>query len=104
MNLRLVLEQVPDAIAAAWVDMRTSELLDRRLVTLESHVSFALEAIAAVLSTTDRPRRSVLLSRTHIFIAHQIGMTSTALLVACTRSANLGFSIAAVRSLSEQDQ
>lgn len=102
MTLAEALERVPGGVAAAWVDTRTGELVERQSLIETPHVTFAMEAISSVLCAPDRPRRSVLLSRTHVFIAQQTEDPGTALLVACTRSINLGFSIAAVRSLVEE--
>lgn len=101
MTLSEVLERVPDVVTAAWIDTRTGELIERLALAEAPHVDFAMEAISSVLCATDRPRRSVLLSRTHVFIAQQTQDSGKALLVACVRSGNLGFSIAAVRSLVE---
>ncbi len=101
MTLSDALERVPSVVAAAWVDTRTGELVERQVLTEAPHVDFAMEAISSVLCTPDRPLRSVMLSRTHVFIAQQTSDPGKVLLVACLRSGNLGFSIAAVRSLVE---
>lgn len=101
MTLPEALERVPGGVAAAWVDTRTGELIERHPPTESAHVVFAMEAISSVLCTPDRPLRSVLLSRTHVFITQQTEDPGVVLVVACIRASNLGFSIAAVRSLVE---
>lgn len=96
-----MLERVPDSLAVAWVDARTGELLEKRTMSTDPHVSFGLEAMASILCSQERPHRTVLLSATHVFIAQRPSPESfRVLLVVCSRAANLGFSIAAVRAVA----
>ncbi|MEZ4360057.1 MAG: hypothetical protein R3B48_07750 [Kofleriaceae bacterium] len=98
MKLHEVLTRVPNAVAAAWVDTRTGDLLDKRAVGNDPHVSFGLEVMTSSACSQDRPLRTVLISATHVFIAQRPTPESArVLLVACTRIDNIGFSIAAVR-------
>lgn len=101
MTLTEVLDRVPDSLAVAWVDTRTGELLESQCVSSEPHVSFGLEAMTSLLSAPDRAQRTVLLSATHVFIAQRPSKdTQVVLLVVCARAANIGISIAAVRSVA----
>lgn len=102
MKLSDIIERVPDCLAAAWVDVRTGALADKRDLSRSSHVAFGLEAMASILCSPDRPERTVMLSRTHVFIANRCRDAARVLLVCCSRAANIGFAIAAVSQVVDE--
>lgn len=100
MRLDEVLERIPNAVLAAWIDSRTGNTLEKLaagssgLAGVSAAVLAGLEALNEIVCSPDRPRRMVLMSDHEVYIAQRPAADShRVLIVVCTRSPNVAMSV-----------
>lgn len=100
MRLDEVLERIPNAVLAAWIDSRTGETLEKLavgpagLAGVAPGVVAGLEALNEIVCSPDRPRRMVLMSDHEVYIAQRRAADSHhVLIVVCARSPNVAMSV-----------
>lgn len=100
MRLDEILERIPNAVLAAWVDSRTGNTLEKLavgpsgLAGVSAAVTAGLEALNEIVCSPDRPRRMVLMSDHEVYIAQRPAADShRVLIVVCTRSPNVAMSV-----------
>lgn len=97
MRLAEVLDRVPNAVMAAWIDSRTGATLEKAVEGTQSGAEVGLEALTEIVCSPDRPRRMVLVSTREVYIAQRPTEDShRVLVVACTRSPNVALSVVLV--------
>lgn len=96
-----VVLHVPDCLAAAWIDGRTGELLDRHVAS-HANVDGAVETVIEIIRSAERPQQLVLLGAQLVYIARRVNHDGhRVLVVVCERSSNLGMACAMVRAHTE---
>jgi hypothetical protein len=102
--LAAIAERVDEVVAAAWVDLRTGEVLERHAPRPELALALALDAAAEIMRSRERPPRVVLLSERHVHIVQRTARDpNRVLVVICDRSTNLGMAVAQVRSMVDAE-
>ncbi len=97
MTLDEVIERVPNAMMAAWIDSRSGVTMDQRASGATSSAVVGLEAVTEIVCSPDRPLRMVLMSGSEVYIAQRPTADSHhVLVVVCSRSANFGVSVVLV--------
>lgn len=95
-------QRIEDVEVAAWLDVRTGEVLEQQTTRDDSFVSSSLDAATEMMRTRERPPRMVLLSKRHVHIVHRTTKDPhRVLVVIMARSPNLGMALALVRQLAE---
>lgn len=98
-SLSELADEIRDCVAAAWIDIRTGDVIERCVVREDSSVDPALAAATEVTRSPERPPRMVLLSPRHVHIVQRPpGDAHRALIVICERSPNIGLAVAMVRA------
>lgn len=97
MRLAEVLERVPDALMAAWIDSRTGDTLEKEITGARESAALGLEAVTEIVCSPDRPRRMVLMSAREVYIAQRPTADShRVLVVVCSRAPNVALSVVLV--------
>jgi hypothetical protein len=97
MKLAEVLDRVPNAVMAAWIDSRTGATLERAAEGAQESATVGLEALTEIVCSPDRPRRMVLMSAGEVYIAQRPTEDSHhVLVVVCTRAPNVALSVVLV--------
>jgi hypothetical protein len=103
MKLDEILERVPNAKVAAWIDSRSGATLEKLAVGPSGFAGVSagavagLEAVTEMVCSPDRPRRMVLMSASEVYIAQRPAADShRVLVVVCQRTPNVGISVVLV--------
>lgn len=94
--------RLEDVVVAAWLDVRTGEVLDQHATCNDLFVSSSLDAATEMMRTRERPPRMVLLAERHVHIVHRTTKDPHRVLVVIMgRTPNLGMALALVRQMAE---
>jgi len=96
--LTAIVERVQDCVVAAWVDIRTGNVLAQHPPRNDAFIAPALDAAIEVMRSRERPPRMVLLADRHVHIVQRTARDpNRVLVVICDRSPNLGLAVSIVR-------
>jgi hypothetical protein len=99
-----VAARIDDCVVAAWVDIRTGDVVEQRPLRSEPIESPALDAAIEAMRSRERPPRMVMLSARHVHVIQRTAHDpNRVLVVICGRSSNLGLAVSQIRMLMEAE-